>query len=201
VFERIKPAITKCYETGRVSTPTMVDGKLTLNASVEASGKVSCVIPTEDSGLTQEVEDCMSAQLAETQLAASNEPWSIAMPVVVKGGAVQPGVAVAAPTTTGIESVETHRMADAFDALEALLPDLQACMRDVDRGTSGTSGPKQIVVGARVGTDGKTSCALATGSLPPKVNACATSLLVKTKFPPPKGGPGLILVPITLSKR
>lgn len=194
VFERVKPALTQCYETGRASTPTMIDGKLTLNASVEASGKITCVIPTDDAGLTQEVEDCMSSKLAATQLADSSAAWQIRLPVQIKGGAVQSGTASA--SSSSIESVETHRMPDAFDALEGLVPELQACLRDVDR----SGGSKQVIIGARVNTDGRTACALATG-VPLNVTDCATQLFMRTTFPAPRGGMGLILVPVTLTKR
>lgn len=200
-FERIKPGLVKCYEQGRVSTPTMLDGRLTINASVDASGRIGCVIPTDGFGLTQEVEDCMSAQLATTKLAELGSAWSIAVPIVVKAGSVQFAERKSQPALA-IESVETHRMSDAFDVLEALVPELQECVRSVDR--SGGSAVSEVIVGARVNTDGRTACALAaprSGTLPTKVSECASALFMRTKFPPPKGGMGLILVPIMLTKR
>jgi hypothetical protein len=201
VLERIKPGLVKCYDKGRASTPTMADGKLTLNASVDASGKIGCVIPTDASGLTQEVLDCMSAELAADKLAASASAWSIEVPIVVKPGSIQLGERKV-QTAAAIESVETYRMSDAFDVLESLVPELEECVRGVER--SGPGAVRAILVGARVNTDGRTACALATprsGMLPTKTSECASALFMKTRFPPPKGGMGLILVPMTLTRR
>jgi hypothetical protein len=174
----------------------MLDGKLTLNASVDATGKPLCVIPTEDKGLTQEVEDCMSARLANERFDAG-APWAIAIPIAVRAGKV--GLGSRETAALALESVETHRMADAFETLESLEPALQACVRELDR----SSGVRSIVVGARVATDGRTQCALASGSptaVPEKTADCAAGVLRQAKFPPPTGGPGLILVPIALAR-
>jgi hypothetical protein len=55
-----------------------------------------------------------------------------------------------------------------------------------------------MIVAARVGADGRPQCALAAsaGALPPQVGDCAASVLRAAKFPPPKRGSGLVLVPI-----
>ena len=170
----------------------MLDGKLTLVASIDARGKTTCAIPIDDTGLTQEVEDCMSARFTKESFEA-DLPWAAALPIAVRGGKVVLG----APSSNvmAIESVETHRMPDAFDTLEALVPDLLACARDRDP----SAGVRGMIVGARVATDGRTQCAVATatsGALPAKTSACATGVFERAKFPPPKGGTGLVLVPV-----
>ncbi len=183
-----------CYELGKQATPEMTDGKLTLNASIDASGKPLCVIPSDHTGLTQEVEDCMSARFAAQRL-PGGVPWSASVPVLVRGGAVQPGERASDVAT--LESVETFRMPDAFDTLESLEPALQACTRSLGPG----SGVKGLLVGARVGADGRPQCALATsrGALPASVADCAAGVLRGAKFPPPKRGAGLLLVPIAFA--
>lgn len=196
IFARLEPDLAACYERGRKAVPTMLAGKLTLNASIDASGKATCVIPTEDTGLTKEVEDCMSERLAAERFDAG-PAWTVAVPVAVRGGKVQLGSR--APESVELGSVETYRMADAFDVLESLVPELQACIRELDR----SSGVRSVMVGARVGTDGRTQCALATGApadLPAQTSDCTENVLRQARFPPPSGGPGLILVPITVMR-
>lgn len=196
IFARLEPDLAACYERGRKTVPTMLAGKLTLNASIDASGEATCVIPTDDTGLTKEVEDCMSARLAAERFDAG-PAWTAAVPVAVRGGKVQLGQRALESAELG--SVETYRMADAFDVLESLVPELQACIRELDR----SSGVRSVTVGARVGTDGRTQCALATGSpavLPAQTSDCTESVLRQARFPPPSGGPGLILVPITVMR-
>jgi hypothetical protein len=186
IFERLKPDLVACYEKGRKSTPTMLDGKLTLNAAIDASGRTTCVIPTEDTGLTQEVEDCMSTRMTKESFPADDRPWESG--------------ARSTSDTLGLDSVETHRMLDAFDVLESLVPELQSCVHSIDK----SSGVRALVVGARVGLDGRPQCSLAaasSGTLPPSVSSCASALFEKTRFPPPKGGPGLILVPIRINRK
>jgi hypothetical protein len=172
----------------------MLDGKLTLNASFDASGKAACAIPTEASGITQAVEDCMSARLGAESF-GPGEPGTEIVPIVLKGGVLALGDRSANVST--LESVETRRMPDAFEVLESLVPKLSACLHDLDR----SSGIKSIVVAANIGTNGRARCALvspATGTLPPKVSSCAVDVFDQAKFPPPKGGPGVILVPLNL---
>jgi hypothetical protein len=175
----------------------MLDGRLTLNAAIDASGHAACSIPTEDIGLIQDVEDCMSARLMRESFGPST-PWMATVPVVVRGGAVAFGER--ARVTLGLDSVETYRMPNAFGALESLTPTLEECVHELVETTS----PYSLVVGARIAIDGTTQCALAipeSGTLPANVSGCATHAFLETKFPPPKGGPGLIRVPITVERR
>jgi hypothetical protein len=198
LFARLRPGLVACYEQGRKSTPSMLDGKVTLNASIDAAGRATCVIPSYATGLTQEVQDCMSARFAKESFdEGRGAPWSVAVPVVVRGGAVQLAELAAPPA--GFESIETYRMPDAFDVLEGLVPDLEGCMQGVDR----RLGLRSVLVGARVAADGRVQCALASTStsLPPKVGECAAGVLRGARFSPPKGGPGLVMVPITLATR
>ena len=98
------------------------------------------------------------------------------------------------------DSVETHRMPDAFDALESVVPQLQKCIGAMDR----SAGVRSVVIGARVDTSGRTQCAAASGwpePLPTAAADCATNVFRQTSFPKPSGGPGLILVPIALVRR
>lgn len=194
LFRLLQADLVTCYELGKQATPEMADGKLTLNASIDATGTPLCVIPSDHTGLTQEVEDCMSARFAAQKLPAG-APWSASVPVLIRGGAVQPGER--ASDAVLIESVETFRMPDAFDTLEALEPALQACMQNLAPG----GGVKRLLVGARVGADGRPQCALATsrGALPANVTDCAAGVLRGAKFPPPKRGAGLVLVPIAFA--
>lgn len=194
LFRLLQADLVTCYELGKKATPEMGDGKLTLNASIDASGKPLCVIPSDHTGLTQEVEDCMSARFAAQRLPPGT-PWSASVPVAVRGGAVQPGER--GSDLASLDSVETFRMPDAFDTLESLEPALQACVRALPP----ASGVKGLLVGARVGIDGRPQCALATsrGALPASVADCAAGVLCGAKFPPPKRGAGLVLVPIGFS--
>jgi hypothetical protein len=196
IFGRLKPNLTACYERGRKAVPTMLDGKLTMNASIDVAGTTTCAIPTDDTGLTQEVEDCMSARFAAERF-GEGSATTVAVPIVARRGNVELGT-----TENGanvIQSVETHRMPDAFDVLESLVPELQVCVRSIDR----SSAVRSVVVGARVGGDGRTQCALASGApvtLPAALADCTAKVFQRARFPPPSGGSGLILVPITLER-
>ena len=195
LFHLLEAELVTCYELGKRATPEMTDGKLTLNASIDASGTPTCVIPSDHTGLTQEVEDCMSARFAAQRL-PSGAPWSASVPVLIRRGAVQPGERGSDAVT--LDSVETFRMPDAFETLESLEPALQACVRSLAQG----SGVKGLLVGARVGADGRPQCALATsrGALPANVADCAAGVLRGATFPPPKRGAGLVLVPIGFAR-
>ena len=168
----------------------MTDARVTLNAAIDAAGTPACVIPSDRSGLTQDVEDCMAARLASERF-DPGAPWSASVPVVIRGGALKLGERKADAAT--FESVETIRMPDAFDVLESLQPSLLACLR-------GASGVKSMLVAARVGADGRAVCALATsaGPLLAPARDCAAGVLRSATFPPPKRGSGLVLVPILL---
>ncbi len=193
IYARLESGLVRCYELGKKTTPEMTDGKLTLNASIDTTGKTTCVIPSDHTGLTQDVEDCMSARFTAEKFDAG-PAWSAALPIVLRGGKLARGES--APDTAVIESVETIRMPDAFEAVEALEPALQACIRKNDA----ASGAHGLLVGARVGADGRTQCALATstGALPAGVGECASGVLRGAKFPPPKRGSGIVLVPINV---
>lgn len=195
LFTLLKPDLESCYATGRLAVPTMLEGKLTLNAAIDARGEAVCVVPTEDSGLTQEVEDCMSERLAARSFGAGRAT-TMAVPVVVRAGAVRLGDETAHANV--VESVETRNMPDAFDAIESVEPALRACARGIDR-----TGPRSIIVAARVGANGRARCALATsgaGTVPPAAAACLVNAFLEASFPPPKRGSGLVLVPISLAR-
>jgi hypothetical protein len=198
IYTRLESGLVRCYEVGRKTTPEMTDGKLTLNASIDASGKTTCVIPSDHTGLTQGVEDCMSARFAAENFEAGSA-WSAVVPVVLRAGALHRGES--ARDAAVIDSVETVRMPDAFDVLEGLEPALQACLRSTEARAGGGAGDAHgLLVGARVGADGRPQCALAssTGPLPASVGECASSVLRSAKFPPPKRGSGIVLVPINV---
>ena len=195
IYTRLESGLARCCEVGRKATPEMTDCKLTLNASIDSSGKATCVIPSDHTGLTQDVEDCMSARFAAETFDAGS-PWSTVVPIVLRAGVLHRGET--AGDTAAFDSVETVRMPDAFDVLEGLEPALQACMRSSDARAG--SGVRGLLAGARVGADGRPLCALAssTGPLPPSVGECASAVLRNAKFPPPKRGSGIVLVPINV---
>jgi hypothetical protein len=191
VFARLERDLMACYTRGKVAPPEMNDGKLTLLAAI-ADGKTSCVIPTDDRGFTQEVEDCMAARIARE----SHEPGargSLRLPLVLRAGKL--ALAEGKDAAPILETVETTRMPDAFDVIEDLIPKFEGCI----------SGPKRgkvvaVVAGARVSANGSVDCALATsyGDEAPDVDACAATVLRGAQFRPPKRAPGLVLVPIRL---
>ena len=193
IYARIERDLRACYDVGRRTTTEMVDGRVTLVASVDASGTPSCVIPSDHQGLTQDVEDCMAARLT-TERFDPGPAWSASVPIVLRAGALKLGERKADAAV--LESVETIRMPDAFDTLDTLEGPLQACLHGVAR----SGGPKSMVVAARVGADGRPSCALATsaGNLPAAAGECAASVLRGAKFPAPKRGSGLVIVPLLL---
>lgn len=174
----------------------MLDGRLTLNASIDASGKAPCVIVTDAMGVTQEVQDCMAERFAAEHFDGSAALASVR--VALAAGKLALGTK--APEASGLQTVETFRMPDAFEVLDSLLPELEGCIRGVDR----AGNVRSIVVGARVATSGTTQCALAMSSpepLPPNAAQCAENVFRRATFPPPAKGPGLILVPMTLVRR
>lgn len=193
IYARMKDDFAACFAQGKKATPEMTDGKLTLHASIDASGKTTCVIPSDATGITQEVQDCMSAKLAAQSFDAGGA-WSARVPVAVRASAVQLGEA--SVDVARIDSIETLRMPDAYEILEAMVPELAACVNDVDR----IRGVHSMFVGARVGADGRPQCALASsaGSLQPEIADCAAGVLRRAKFPPPKKGSGMVLIPINL---
>lgn len=199
IYARLRADVTACYTQGTKTHPEMRDGRVTLNASIDATGKTTCVIPSQDSGLTQDVESCMAAAFATQSFPASEDGrgWNAVVPVVVRGGAVQLGERV--PDWSIGAGPETWHMADAFEAVEALLPALESCLKGMDR----ASGLRSVMVGARISADGRPECALASASagIPPAVADCTAAVLRGAKFPPPKGGPGLVVVPLTITSK
>lgn len=75
VYARIEPDLRLCYDVGHRTTPEMLDGRVTLVAAIEVSGAMGCVIPSDSTGLTQDVEDCMAARLA-TERFEPGPAWS-----------------------------------------------------------------------------------------------------------------------------
>lgn len=193
IFARLRPDLVACYEAGRKDAPAMKSGKITLHAEVEPAGGTTCVVPSEDTGLTQEVEDCMAARLERERYAPAAEPWSVAMPIQVRGGEVVLGSRET--KVQELESVETYAMPDAFEVIESLVPALEDCL-------TGARAPalRVVHVGARVGADGKVGCALVTSStqVPSSTRACLERVLERTSFPPPRRPKGLVSIPIRL---
>lgn len=194
-FGRLRGAFAACVEEGRKSTPSMRDGRVTLHAAVDASGHAACVVPAEGMGLTQDVEDCMSARVAGERFTPPGS--ALRIPLALRGGELALGEDKVG--SLALASVETHRMADAFDVLDDLLPKMQTCIGESDPARR----PKSLLVAARVGLDGRPTCALTATNdgAAPGLAACTTAVLQGAKFPPPKGGPGLVLVPLQLARR
>lgn len=197
IYARLERGLVTCYEAGRKSVPTMLDGRLTMTASIDASGRTACVVPTGVSGLTRDVADCMSARF-DAERFGEGPQATASVRVAVRGGKVEPDTR--ARENNLLESVETYRMPNAFDVLESLVPELQTCVHGLDP----ASGVRSVLVGARVAPDGRTQCAVASGwpsALPASAEECATRTFRRATFPPPAGGPGIILVPIALVGR
>jgi hypothetical protein len=201
IFGRVKADLLACYEQGKKSAPKMTGGKITLHAEVEKDGKTSCVIPADDTGLTQEVEDCMGSRIGKEAFEAGPAPWSYELPIVVKGGNISLGEDDAVTAVASILHVEMHGLDDnaAHDVAEGLLPKFQQCVL----GGEANETMRVLHVGGRVGRDGKVTCAIATSPtpLPPEIRSCAASALEQAKFPPPKKGEGLISIPLKLMAR
>ena len=194
IYAKLQPDLTACFVQGKKATPEMSDGKVTLHAAIDADGSAACVIPSDAEGLTQDVEDCMAARLAKERFAAA-PARSIALPIAVHSSALAFGDP--ARDVARIDSIETTRMPDAFEMLESLVPELQGCLQ----GAESVAGLKSILVAARVGPDGRAQCALASsnGSLPQRIAECAAGVLRGARFPPPKRGSGIVVVPLVLA--
>lgn len=199
IYARIRSEAIACYEQGAKAHPTMRDGRVTLNASIDGAGRTTCVIPSQDSGLTHDVETCIASALAKQSFdaAPSAEPWTAVVPIVVRAGVVQLGERV--PDWEIGAGPETWNMPDAFQVLESLLPELEGCLRGLER----KSGLRTVMIGGRVGPDGRAQCAMAStsGGLPRAVADCSAAVLRNAKFPPPKGGAGLVVVPLTIATK
>lgn len=201
IFARVKSDLVACYEQGRKAAPKMTGGKITLHAEVEKDGKTSCVIPADDTGLTQEVEDCMAARVGKETFDGGSAVWTFEMPIIVKDGKITLGEDDAVTAVASILHVEMHNLPDdAHDVAEGLLPKFQQCVLGVEKGES----MRVLHVGGRIGKDGRVTCAIATSPTPlsAEVRDCAANALEKTKFPAPKkNGPGLISIPLKLMAR
>lgn len=196
-FTKVRGDFTACYEEGKKAVPTMTSGKITFHAAVDASGKTTCVVPSDDTGLTQDVENCMRARLDKESYAKRDAPWSYALPLVVKDGKLGPGDVRANPPA--IETVESHGLAeDVYDVIDALLPQLYECTRTIPR----SSDLRVVYVGGRVGSSGIVECALASSSsnIPVDARTCVAKVFGRAKFRAPKKGYGLVSVPLNLTK-
>jgi hypothetical protein len=194
IFAKLEPDFTACFVEGKKATPEMTGGKITMHVSVDAEGHTGCVIPSNDSGLTQEVEDCIRTRL-DRETYDARGPWTVELPLTARDGRVTLRAAAgsAAPV---LENVETSGMPDAFGVIESVVPGLQQCFADVDR----RGGAHAVYVGARVGKDGSVECALTTSArpMPTPMRVCAADVLRKTRFPRPKSDVGLVSIPIAL---
>jgi hypothetical protein len=197
-FAKLEPDFTRCYEDGKKAVPTMTSGKITFHASIDASGKTMCAVPSDDTGLTQDVENCMRLRLDKEVFPKRDAPWSLALPIVVKDSKLVRGEMRDAPGA--IETIESQGLTeDVYDVVEGLLPDLYGCMSAIPK-----SGELRVVyVGARVGSAGQVECALASGpaSIPAETRACTAKVFSKAKFRAPKKGYGLLSVPLNVSRK
>jgi len=196
IWKRVVPDLTTCYETGRKAVPEMVDGRIAFVTTVDAAGKTTCVVPSDDSGLTGDVEDCMRARLERESYAATGAPWSARVPVLVAGGKLSLG---GPNPQTSIDTVESRGLAeDVYTVLDDLMPDVKECVR----GSGKAVGRRVVIVGARVAKDGAVACAVATSTSPMSDDArgCVASVFGRAHFKAPKKGTGLLSVPIEIMK-
>jgi len=197
-FAKLEPDFRRCYEEGKKVVPTMTSGKITFHAAIDASGKTTCAVPSDDTGLTQDVENCMRMRLDKEVFPKSEGPWSLALPVVVKDSKLARGELRDMPPA--IETIESHGLAeDVYDVVEGLLPDLYGCMS----GMTKSADLRVVYVGARIGSAGQVECALASGpaSIPAETRACTAKVFSKAKFRAPKKGYGLLSVPLNVSRK
>lgn len=169
----------------------MTSGKITFHASVDASGVTRCVVPSDDTGLTQAVEDCMRERVAKERYAPTRDRWTSTLPVLVSKGVLSAGGAP--PGTPLIETIESQGLGeDVYDVIERLLPQLQSCVASARSSV--------VYVGAEVAKNGKVTCALASAHdpLPDAMRACVESTLGRATFKPPKKGAGLLAVPLQI---
>lgn len=196
IWKRVVPDLTTCYETGRKAVPEMVDGHIAFVATVDAAGKTTCVVPSDDSGLTADVEDCMRARFERETYNATGAAWSTRIPVQVKDGKMMLG----GPTPqTSIDTVESRGLAeDVYTVLDDLLPDVKECVRGAGKG----AGRRVVIVGARIAKDGAVACAVAssTSPVPDEARGCLANVFGRAHFKAPKKGIGLLSVPIEITK-
>lgn len=198
LFAKVRPDLLACYDEGKKAVPTMTSGKITFHAAIEASGKTACVVPSDDTGLTQDVENCMRTRLDKEAFPKSDAAWSLALPLVVKDSKLALGETRDAPPA--IETIESHGLAeDVYDVVEGLLPDLYGCMASVRSSAS----LRVVYVGARVGSGGQVECAVASGpaAIPAEARACTAKVFSKARFRAPKKGYGLLSVPLNVTRK
>lgn len=188
VFARVRADFASCYAEGKKHAPLMNDGRITFQVAADPAGKTTCVIPFEDTGLTKEVEDCMSARLAKEPYGGGG---SVEIPVAVKAGALALGAAPKGPT---LDTIEQHGLSDAASVVNGLLPGLRRCLQQLDP----HSGLRVVHVGARVGKEGRPECALAssTAPLPAAVRDCAAGVVMGAAFKPPSGPNASVSIPL-----
>lgn len=197
-FAKVRADLTACYEEGRKAVPTMTAGKVTFHVSVDPAGKTACVVPSDDTGLTQDVENCMLTRLDKETYAKRDAPWSFALPILIKDGKLAPGEARATPPS--IETIESHGLAeDVYEVVDGLLPDLYACLQGIPKSEE----LRLVYVGARVGAGGQVECALASAptSIPNETRTCTAKVLGRAKFRAPKKGYGLVSLPLKVMSR
>lgn len=198
IFAAQKSELVACYDAGRRAIPTMTSGKVTYHVAASAAGRASCVVPSDDVGLTQEVEDCMRASLEKASYARTEGAWSQLVPIVVRDSIPQLGEPRTSSPT--LETIESHGMSDdIYEVIEGLLPKLYACTKSGPR----TAELRTIQVGGVVGADGRVTCALASSpaALSPQIRDCAANVLREGRFAPPKKGSGLVSVPLNVLGR
>lgn len=198
IFARVRGDLAACYEQGKKAVPTMTSGRVTFHAAVDASGRTTCVVPSDDLGLTQDVEACMRERLDRETYRASGSGFSTAIPLVVKDGAL--GLGETRTTPPAIETIESHGLSEeVYDVVEALLPELYACMQGLDK----SAGLRVVYVGGRVGKGGQVECALASSAtaIPEDKRECLAGVLSRAKFKAPKKGYGLVSVPLNVFSR
>jgi len=198
IYARVRSDLVACYEQGRKALPNMTSGRITLNVSIDGAGKPTCIVASDDTGLSQSVEDCMSARMGRESFKSNGATWATELPLLVKDGKVSLGPP--ATNAPALETIETHGLPDsAENVVAALLPQLHKCTEVADAKTS----LRVMHVGARVAKDGRVECAIASSPspLPTKMRDCAAGTLVGTKFPPPKSDFGLVSVPVKILGR
>ena len=156
-----------------------------------AKGRTTCVIPSDDRGLTHEVEECMSERIAR-ELQPADADYEL--PVRITDGKVELAETKAAPV---LASVETHGLSGASTVVQGLMPELRAC---IQKGAGASTGLRVLYVGARVGRDGHVACSATTAaeSVPPAVRDCTSAVLAKATFAPPTEKVGLVSIPLKL---
>lgn len=180
-----------CYTAGKKKAPNMGDGRVVLHAAVDDKGRTTCVVPSDDQGLTHEVEECMGERIAK-EMQPPGAGYELHLRVT--NGIMELGETKAAPA---IASVETHGLKGAGAVVQGLMPELRAC---VQKGVGGSDDLRVLYVGARVGRDGHVSCSATTAAeaVPPAVRHCMSSVLAKATFAPPTEKVGLVSIPLKL---